>query len=83
VLFGPTMKRRNVAVSARINATKKGAALSDVRGWFDGQAGYRAASFAGQGHAGNLQGRRVRGEVPFDGSRGEWTMLHFQTHEGG
>ena len=77
VLFGPTVKT-DVAVSARINGTKKGRRFPTFGVGLNGQGGYRLQVSPAKGTLEIFKGDESVASVPFDWKSGEWTMLHLQ-----
>ena len=77
VLFGPTTKT-DVAVSARINGTKKGRRFPTFAVGLNGQGGYRLQVSPAKGVLEIFKGHDSVANVPFEWKSGEWTQLRFQ-----
>ncbi|MDB6067824.1 MAG: hypothetical protein JWR26_4032 [Pedosphaera sp.] len=77
VLFGPT-KKSDVAVSARINGTKKGRRFPTFAVGLNGQSGYKLQVSPGKTALEIYKGDEVVATVPYEWKSGEWTMLSLQ-----
>jgi hypothetical protein len=82
VLFGPTEKS-DIAVSARINGTKKGRRYPTFGVGLNGQGGYRLQVSPGKGMLEIYKGDASVANVPYDWKSGEWTMLQLQVTKSG
>ncbi|MDB6022877.1 MAG: hypothetical protein JWQ04_2734 [Pedosphaera sp.] len=82
VLFGPTEKS-DIAVSARINGTKKGRRYPTFGVGLDGQGGYRLQVSPGKGMLEIYKGDTAVTNIPYDWKSGEWTMLLLQVSKSG
>lgn len=82
VLFGPTEKS-DIAVSARINGTKKGRRYPTFGIGLNGQGGYRLQVSPGKGALELYKGDTSVTNVPFEWKSGEWTMLQLQVTKAG
>lgn len=82
VLFGPTEKT-DIAVSARINGTKKGRRYPTFGVGLNGQGGFRLQVSPGKGTLEIYKGDTVAASVPFEWKSGEWTMLLLQVTKAG
>ncbi len=81
-LFGPTEKS-GVAVSARINGTKKGRRYPTFAVGLNGQAGYRLQVSPAKGTLEIYKGDDSVASVPFEWKSGEWTRLLLQITKSG
>ena len=77
LLFGPTEKT-GLAVSARINGTKKGRRYPTFGIGLDGQGGYRLQVSPGKGALEIFKGDEMLASVPYEWKSGEWTLLWLQ-----
>jgi len=81
-LFGPTEKS-GVAVSVRINGTKKGRRFPTFAVGLNGQAGYRLQVSPGKGTLEIYKGDESVASVPYEWKSGEWTLLRLQITKSG
>jgi hypothetical protein len=82
LLFGPTEKSE-IAVSARINGTKKGRRFPTFGIGLNGQAGFRLQVSPAKGALEIYKGDVVVASVPYEWKSGEWTMLMLQVTKSG
>lgn len=83
LLFGPTEKT-DVAVSARINGTKKGRRFPTFGVGLNGQNGYRLQVSPAKGALEIYHGDSdIVATVPYEWKSGEWTLLRLQLVKSG
>ena len=81
-MFGPTVKS-DVAVSARINGTKKGRRFPTFGVGLNGQSGYKLQVSPAKGALEIYKGDDMVGTTPFEWKSGEWTLLRLQLVKSG
>jgi hypothetical protein len=83
LLFGPTEKS-DVAVSARINGTKKGRRFPTFGVGLNGQSGYRLQVSPAKGALELYHGETdIVATAPYEWKSGEWTLLRLQLVKSG